>query len=123
MKGRGENFWQEVRRAYENGEGSYQTLADRFGVSRGAMASHGIAEGWNRKKQEATDLQEMTGKLSRAAMREIGRLEEGEADVKTIRELTALLKELNQLMKSAAEENGESTVRVQWEEDMEQWSE
>ena len=123
MKGRGENFWQEVRRAYENGEGSYQTLADRFGVSRGAMASHGRAEGWNRKKQEATDLQEMTGKLYRAAMREIGRLEEGEADVKTIRELTALLKELNQLMKSAAEENGESTVRVQWEEDMEQWSE
>ena len=41
MKGKGESFWQEVRRAYENGEGSYQTLADRFGVSRGAMASHG----------------------------------------------------------------------------------
>ena len=123
MKGRGESFWQEVRRAYENGEGSYQTLADRFGVSGGAMASHGRIEGWNRKKQESTDLQEMTGKLSRAAMREIGRLEEGEADVKTIRELTALLKELNQLMKSAAEENGESTVRVQWEEDTEQWSE
>ena len=123
MKGRGESFWQEVRRAYENGEGSYQTLVDRFGVSRGAMASHGRIEGWNRKKQESTDLQEMTGKLSRAAMREIGRLEEGEADVKTIRELTALLKELNQLMKSASEENGESTVRVQWEEDTEQWSE
>lgn len=123
MKGKGESFWQEVRRAYENGEGSYQTLADRFGVSRGAMASHGRIEGWNRKKQESTDLQEMTGKLSRAAMREIGRLEKGEADVKTIRELTALLKELNQLMKSAAEENGESTVRVQWEEDTEQWSE
>ena len=123
MKGKGESFWQEVRRAYENGEGSYQTLADRFGVSRGAMASHGRIEVWNRKKQESTDLQEMTGKLSRAAMREIGRLEEGEADVKTIRELTALLKELNQLMKSAAEENGESTVRVQWEEDTEQWSE
>ena len=123
MKGKGESFWQEVRRAYENGEGSYQTLADRFGVSRGAMASRGRIEGWNRKKQEITDLQEMTGKLSRAAMREIGRLEEGEADVKTIRELTALLKELNQLMKSAAEENGESTVRVQWEEDTEQWSE
>ena len=123
MKGRGESFWREGRRAYENGEGSYQTLADRFGVSRGAMVSHGRIEGWNRKKQESTDLQEMTGKLSRAAMREIGRLEEGEADVKTIRELTALLKELNQLMKSASEENGESTVRVQWEEDTEQWSE
>ena len=50
MKGRGESFWREVRRAYENGEGSYQTLADRFGVSRGAMASHGRIEGWNRKK-------------------------------------------------------------------------
>ena len=123
MKGRGENFWQEVRRAYENGEGSYQTLAKRFGASQGAVARHGRIEGWNRRKQQETsDLQTMTGKLSRAAMREIGRLEEGETDVKTIRDLTALLKELNLLMKSS-EEAGESTVRVQWEEDTEQWSE
>lgn len=70
MKGKGESFWQEVRRAYENGEGSYQTLADRFGVSRGAMASQGRIEGWNRKKQESTDLQEMTGSFP-GAMREI----------------------------------------------------
>ena len=40
MKGKGESFWQEVRRAYENGEGSYQTLADRFGGSwRGSPAT------------------------------------------------------------------------------------
>lgn len=123
MKGKGESFWQEVRRAYENGEGSYQTLADRFGVSRGAMASHGRIEGWNRKKQESTDLQEMTGKLSPSSHAGDWTAGGGEADVKTIRELTALLKELNQLMKSAGEENGESTVRVQWEEDTEQWSE
>lgn len=123
MKGRGESFWQEARRAYENGEGSYQALAKRFGVSPGAMANHGRIEGWNRRKQrETSDLQTMTGKLSRAAMREIGRLEEGETDVKTIRELTALIKELNLLMKSGGEA-GESTVRVQWEEGTEQWSE
>ena len=30
---RGKEFWQEVRRAYENGEGSYEVLAERFGVT------------------------------------------------------------------------------------------
>ena len=34
MKKRGEEFWAQVRRAYENGEGSYEVLAERFGVCR-----------------------------------------------------------------------------------------
>ena len=50
------------------------------------------------------------------------RLEEQEADVKTIRDLTALVRELNQLAKCDREDRTES-LRVQWGEETEQWSE
>ena len=123
---RGKEFWQEVRRAYENGEGSYRTLARRFAVSRSTVEAHGKNEGWGKSGQAAlpaADLQAAAWKLSGAAMRAVDRLEEGEMDVKTIRDLTALVKELNQLMKNAGEEAGESLVRVQWSEEAQAWSE
>lgn len=123
---RGKEFWQEVRRAYENGEGSYRTLARRFAVSRSTVEAHGKNEGWGKGGKvalPATDLQAAAWKLSGAAMRAVDRLEEGEMDVKTIRDLTALVKELNQLMKNAGEEAGESLVRVQWSEEAQAWSE
>ena len=123
---RGKEFWQEVRRAYENGEGSYRTLARRFAVSRSTVEAHGKNEGWGKGGQAtlpATDLQAAAWKLSGAAMRAVDRLEEGEMDVKTIRDLTALVKELNQLMKNAGEDAGESLVRVQWSEEAQAWSE
>ena len=44
--------------------------------------------------------------------------------MKTIRELAALMKELNQLMKISGEsESGEATLQVQWGEEAEPWSE
>lgn len=125
MSKKGEAFWRRVRGAYERGEGSQMELAARFGVNRQTIQTHAKAEGWvkgGRKAPPAPDMREVTERLSEAAMREIGRLEEEETDVKTIRELTALVKELNQLMKSAAGEGGGGTVRVQWDEEAEQWS-
>lgn len=125
MSKKGEAFWRRVREAYERGEGSQMELAARFGVNRQTVQTHAKAEGWikgGRKAPPAPDMREVTERLSGAAMREIGRLEEEETDVKTIRDLTALVKELNQLMKSAAGEGGESTVRVQWDEEAERWS-
>ena len=125
MSKKGEAFWRRVREAYERGEGSQMELAARFGVNRQTIQTHAKAEGWikgGRKAPPAPDMREVTERLSEAAMREIGRLEEEETDVKTIRDLTALVKELNQLMKSAAGEGGESTVRVQWDEEAERWS-
>ena len=121
MKKRGEEFWAQVRRAYENGEGSYRTLARRFAVSRSTVEAHGKNEGWGKGGQAAlpaADLQAAAWKLSGAAMRAVDRL-----DVKTIRDLTALVKELNQLMKNAGEDAGESLVRVQWSEEAQAWSE
>lgn len=125
MSKKGEAFWRRVREAYERGEGSQMELAARFGVNRQTVQTHAKAEGWikgGRKAPPAPDMREVTERLSEAAMREIGRLEEEETNVKTIRDLTALVKELNQLMKSAAGEGGESTVRVQWDEEAERWS-
>ena len=125
MSKKGEAFWRRVREAYERGEGSQMELAARFGVNRQTVQTHAKAEGWikgGRKAPPAPDMREVTERLSEVAMREIGRLEEEETDVKTIRDLTALVKELNQLMKSAAGEGGESTVRVQWDEEAERWS-
>lgn len=122
---RDRKFWEEVRRAYENGEGGYRALAERFGVSYGSIVYHGQNESWRKideKAKRLTDMQAVTGKLSEAAMREIGRLEEQETDVKTIRDLTALVKELNLLMKNTEEES-ESVVRVQWGEEAEEWGE
>ena len=123
---RGKEFWQEVRRAYENGEGSYEVLAERFGVCRQAVGLHRKKEGWVKnatKPQPMPDMQAVADKLSAVAMRAVDRLEEGEMDVKTIRDLTALVKELNQLMKNAGEDAGESLVRVQWSEEAQAWSE
>ncbi len=124
MSGKGMDFWAQVRRAYERGEGSYQELAERFGVSQRAVCRHGLSEDWKKEEPqtERTALREVTQKLHWAALREIARLEEQETDVKTIRDLTALVRELNQLAKSDPEESG-GTLRVQWGEETEQWSE
>lgn len=129
MKKRGEEFWAQVRRAYENGEGGYEALAERFGVCRQAVGLHRKKEGWVKnatKPQPMPDMQAVADKLSAAAMRALDKLgqAEGEPDVKTIRELAALMKELNQLMRISGEsESGEATVQVQWGEEAEPWSE
>ena len=124
MSGKGMDFWAQVRRAYEQGEGGFQELAERFGVSQRAVCRHGLSENWKKEEPqpERTAMREVTRKLHWAALREIARLEEQETDVKTIRDLTALVRELNQLAKSDPEESG-GTLRVQWGEETEQWSE
>ena len=66
------------------------------------------------------------GTVTHWVMRALDKLgqAEGEPDVKTIRELAALMKELNQLMKISGEsESGEATLQVQWGEEAEPWSE
>ena len=126
MSGKGMDFWAQVRRAYERGEGSYQELAERFGVSKRTICRHGKDEAWEKTepllRPEQRTMREVTQKLHSAAMREVERLEEQEADVKTIRDLTALVRELNQLAKCDREDRTES-LRVQWGEETEQWSE
>ena len=123
MNRKSKAFWEQVRGAYERGEGSYQELAERFGVSKRTICRHGKDEAWEKTepllRPEQRAMREVTQKLHSAAMREVERLE---ADVKTIRDLTALVRELNQLAKCDREDRTES-LRVQWGEETEQWSE
>ena len=114
MNRKSKAFWEQVRGAYERGEGSYQELAERFGVSKRTICRHGKDEAWEKT--------EPLLRPEQRAMREVERLEEQEADVKTIRDLTALVRELNQLAKCDREDRTES-LRVQWGEETEQWSE
>lgn len=120
------NFWQQVRKTYEQEKKNYQTLAEEFGISVGAITYHAKKEGWKRKTAcrgiSKNQLQEVAGKLSRAAVREIERMEEQETDVKTIRDLTVLVKELGQLMRNMESEQTEEGVVVEWSEDTEVWS-
>ena len=56
MKKRGEEFWAQVRRAYENGEGSYEVLAERFGVTpAGARGQYRLRFDWDMSLIESTD--------------------------------------------------------------------
>lgn len=127
MMGKGREFWDRVRDAYVRGEGSYKALAARFGASRQTVGIHGKQEAWvagRKQKKEEEKMQTAAEKLKAAAMRVITRMESGEeADVKTIRDLAALMKELNQLAKSSEEENREQIVRVLWGEEGKRWSE
>ena len=44
MNRKSKAFWEQVRGAYERGEGSYQELAERFGVSKRTICRHGKDE-------------------------------------------------------------------------------
>ena len=80
MNRKSKAFWEQVRGAYERGEGSYQELAERFGVSKRTICSHGKNEAWKKTepllRPEQRAMREVTQKLHSAAMREVERLEE-----------------------------------------------
>ena len=52
----------------------------------------------------------------------MGQLEQEGLDTKNIRELTGLLKEVGQLLKNTEQEETDGYVRVEWGDDVEQWS-
>lgn len=51
MNRKSKAFWEQVRGAYERGEGSYQELAERFGVSKRTICSHGKDEAWKKRSR------------------------------------------------------------------------
>ena len=61
-------------------------------------------------------------RLSGAALRGVGQMEQEELDMKSVRELTGLLKEVGQLLKNTEQEEMAGSVRVEWGDEVEQWS-
>lgn len=51
MNRKSKAFWEQVRGAYERGEGSYQELAERFGVSKRTICRHGKDEAWEKRSR------------------------------------------------------------------------
>ena len=124
---RGYTFWQQVRTAYEQEKLNYTELAKRFGVAIGSISYHANREGWKREDElpgvSECRIRETARKLSKVAAREAERLEEQETDMKTLRELATLVKELGQIMKTIQPEQQQETgLCVQWDRDAEEWS-
>lgn len=122
--------WQAIRAQYERGGISYMGLSKAFGVPASVIGKRAKREDWGgeRKrragKKQQGDLYEVADRLIAMVSEMVGRAEgEGQMDVKTLKELTAVLRELNHLSRSRAEENNDgAVVRVVMEGDTEEWS-
>ena len=126
--------WQEVRMRYERGEGTFRSLAREYGVSRTTLERRAMQEHWGGRRRNTG---ERTGQCLYSAAQQLlqcveERLLQPEepADVRTLKELTGVLRELMQLRRSLAEEEQAAaaaaveapTLRVVLEGEVEEWS-
>lgn len=121
--------WQKLRTRYEQGDISYAELSRQFGVPTSVIGKRAKREDWggNRKacarKQSRGDLSGTADRLLTIAADLVSQAEGNEQmDVKTLKELTAVLRELNNLSKTIAEERqNDTTVCVVLEGEAEEW--
>ena len=125
--------WDELRRRYEAGEGSYRTLGAQYGVSPSCISQKAIAEGWNkpaRQEQRRGETAELwltaaSRQLAAAAQQTIRQKNSEELSVKELKELAGVLKELMALQQtvSGKEEQQEKRIHLVLEGDIRRWSE
>lgn len=120
--------WQEIRARYEQGGISYAELSRQFGVPTSVIGKRAKREDWggDRKrhngKKSHGDLYEVADRLVAIVSDMVAKGRE-QMDVKTLKELTAVLRELNNLSKNRAEAKSDCPiVRVVVEGDAEEWS-
>lgn len=120
--------WQEIRARYEQGGISYAELSRQFGVPTSVIGKRAKREDWggDRKrhngKKSHGDLYEVADRLVAIVSDMVAEGRE-QMDVKTLKELTAVLRELNNLSKNRAEAKSDCPiVRVVVEGDAEEWS-
>ena len=124
---RREQLKRRVRQDYEGKGLSLEKLAKKYRIGKNTV-SKWVKEGqWLKGsgRWEATTRQQLrqaAERLSEAALRSVGQLEQEGLDTKNIRELTGLLKEVGQLLKNTEQEETDGYVRVEWGDDVEQWS-
>lgn len=121
--------WMQIRQRYERGE-TYEQLAGEYGVSASAICRHSRAEGWGRRGSArgipvaGRCVEELTQQMLHVAQAALCR-DDGTANVKEMRELAALVRELLTLQRMARE--GEETpqqecVRLVLDRQVEDWS-
>ena len=120
--------WQAIRERYERGGISYKGLSKVFGVPASVIGKRAKREDWggDRKRQAGKrprgDLYEVADRLV-AIVSDMVAVGREQMDVKTLKELTAVLRELNNLSRNRAEaKNDCPIVRVVVEGDAEEWS-
>ena len=111
--------WDEIRNAcVENGE-SLKSLAERYGVSYGALRKRASREGWRRQKSRQERETAKREEIERVGRKLLARIEtcldEGkEIDLKEIKAVTGALKELQALDGEPGESGGERTLTVRF---------
>ena len=110
--------WEQIRTEYITGDDSYRQLAEKYGVSLSDVGSHGAQEGWvSQRKQYRDKVRTKTmekianqtagqaakraakvGELADALLLKLGEaIESGDLDPKSIRSLTASLRDLQEI--------------------------
>ena len=125
--------WEELRRRYENGEGTYRSLGAEYGISASRISQKATQEGWSKKKKvpkrkrkETVQqwLSEAAQQLSQAAQGAVYDGGKEKLSVRELKELAGVLKELIQLQKTMAASDvpQQKRVRVVLDEEVEKWS-
>ena len=119
--------WDEIRNAcVENGE-SLKSLAERYGVSYGALRKRASREGWRKQKSRQERETAKREEIERVGRKLLARIEtcldEGkEIDLKEIKAVTGALKELQALDGEPGESGGERTLAVRFVGETEEMS-
>lgn len=124
--------WQELRRRYERGEGTYRTLAAEYGVDPSTVARRAARENWggrrlqrDREDRAGQCLYRAAAALSRCVEERVLAVEEP-PEAKELKELLAVLRELMQLRRSLEQERQAEepdAIRVVLEGEIADWAE
>lgn len=122
--------WPTIRERYEQGGISYKTLSTQYGVSASVIGKRAKRENWrgDRKqyseKKPRGDLNSVVERLTDIVSNMVEKAAYDEKlDVKTLKELTAVLKELNNMSKDKNDgKDDNSLVRVVLEGNAKEWA-
>ena len=118
--------WEEIREKYEEGGWSYSALAREYGAVPSTVSKRARKERWKGAGEYRRE--EPVGKCLASAARQLSAsvnetVRQGEASVKELKELTAMLRELVGLQETIAQQQKEAgELRVVMEDEAEEWS-
>lgn len=117
--------WDEMRRLFEEEGVSCREIARRFAVGYSTVTEHARKEGWRGKNTREMPTAALLEQLSETVMAALEDIREQEKpDIRSIKELLTMLRELKNLDKPAGEKNAaaQETVHVVLAPEIEAWS-
>ena len=118
--------WDEIRRAFEEEGLSCREIARRFGVGYSTVTQHARREGWRMKHTQEVPTASLAEQLTDTVLAALEDIREQEKpDIRSIKELVAMLRDLRQLNKTAEDTRGgaEQVLRVELAPELKDWSE